>query len=201
MTNAQPYYRVILSEANAAQIGVFVAIWSQIELFLVDCTAKMLGISQAPAIILTDGTTAGPKFALFCKLAKLRIKDAETLAALAEFRKEIGFLLEKRNHMMHGTWGLWVSDDYKREVAGAWYPKGVKRELLIDELSDLIFRASKQTHNIVKIRQHLYGQSWDWKAENPPTFRFSKSEPNRPIGETERINIGALLRADDIAGI
>jgi hypothetical protein len=183
-----PYYRIPYTDVGAAYVGMFVATWCQIDFFLSDCIGKMLGTDMRAVMILSESMTTGPKLNLFSRLAKETITDPDILKAYKEFHAEISPLIDKRNIIVHGMWGFWKSEDYQETRAGAFWTKK-EPEIFVDDIPALTERVARQTHNILRIRQFLYGDKWAWAPERQAIFTFSKSPPDVPLGPSQQFSV------------
>jgi len=144
-----PAYRVALSADEAFMLGTFTAIWGQIDFFIGLCTAALLKTEFYAAEVLMQNMTTGPRLNLFMSLIRERVSDKAVSALAKEFNSGLSALIEKRNQLMHGMWGI-VSDAGKITSAGSYHAKHKTNYLMADELPKLINDASRQTHHIVR---------------------------------------------------
>ncbi|MGQ0742281.1 MAG: hypothetical protein ACT4OG_08320 [Alphaproteobacteria bacterium] len=183
-----PPYKVPLTVVEAARVGFFTAIWGQIDYFTGKCIAGLLKVEPVAAQTLMEGMTSGPRINLFLRLARKRFANEPKYLAMAkEFSGKTSALIEKRNHLMHGMWGYWVSQEKPHNTTPAvHYAKNPKNPLLVTELEGMIEAALEQAHSNVKISQHLFGFSWEFDPQNPPGF-FISDGPRPPNWPADRV--------------
>lgn len=166
-----PAYRIPLDANQASVLGYFTAIWGQIDYFVGISIAAMLKTDIFAAEILMQNVTAGPRLGLFYKLVRESNLDADTKRVAKEFYKDMSPLIEKRNHILHGIWGVVLRDGEKMS-AGVRHPKSLDNPILVTELIDLTDSACKQTHRIVTICTKLTRMTWTYDPENSPMIFF-----------------------------
>jgi hypothetical protein len=155
-------FRVPFDPNQASLIGLFTAIWSQIDSQIELCVAKLLDVPLSGAAILMEAMTTGPRVNLFGRLARERIADEAIKKVAKKFCADMSALIDKRNHIMHGMWGFHVDQQKKTTIPAASYSKYRGSPILITDMPKIIADVARQTHAIAAVYRHLY------KLEEPP---------------------------------
>jgi hypothetical protein len=181
-----PAYRIPLTPEQTMMLGTFMAVWGQIDHFLGLCISALLKVDPFAAETLMENMTTGPRLNLFHRLTKSSPLSPEARKIAKAFYTDLSSLIEKRNQLMHGIWGIEVRGA-KSFGASVYYAKTNAR-LLATELPDLVIKAAYQTHRIVTIATYLTTLTWSYDSDNPPLFMFGElSEQQResawrPVG-------------------
>jgi hypothetical protein len=104
----QPAYRNPLHDDHLHHLGRLTAAWSQIDFLVSDTIAVILRIDSKNLELLLGNATTGKRINLLQKLIP-EIRNQIIRSRAQAFCKNMGPLLEKRNHLTHGIWG-WEVD-------------------------------------------------------------------------------------------
>ncbi len=165
-------YTIPLTEAELADLGRFFALWGQMDLMICMVLSLITGCTLPAALAFVGGSTTGPKLTL---LQRQKLEDADTAAHLKQTCKRIAKLLDDRNHIAHGMWGI-HTDSEGQAKAGSYFPRsGVDAPLFADRLSDLCEAVAVVTRDLGKLMSLLnpaYRQ-----RDRPIRFWFSSHAP------------------------
>jgi hypothetical protein len=169
-----PAYQIPFSQEQSAKIGVFVAMWGQIDVNLALCTAKLLQAPINSVELLMETMTTGPRLNLFRRLAKEHITDEDIKETAAQFASGLDRLIQKRNHILHGMWGYWVDQEHRRTIPAANHSRyGV---LFIGDLPEILANVATHTQLIAKVFRYLYDSPEPIPGKGPAQF-FGDGEP------------------------
>jgi hypothetical protein len=173
-----PAFRIPLSPDQLTLLGVFCAIWSQIDYFAGLTIAGLLKTPIGAAETFMENMTTGPRINMLRRLSA-RIEDEEHKKLAKTFCTDMSPLIEDRNHLLHGMWGWHTAKDPKDMFAASHYAKRDGKPIAASKLLVLCNRASTQTHVIVKIQRHVY--NLDHLKPDPtgeqPSFFFGADGP------------------------
>ncbi len=172
-----PAYQIALNAEQLALLGVFCAIWSQIDYFSGLTIAGLLKTEIAAAEMFMENMTTGPRINFLRRLSS-KIGDDDLKTSVKSFCKDMGALIDDRNHLLHGMWGWQTAKEPKDMVAASFYPKRSDAPIAASELLVLCNRAAEQSHAIVKIQRAVYGIDLaPAPGEKPPGFYFGGDAP------------------------
>jgi hypothetical protein len=172
-----PAYEISLTPQQAAHLGLFTAIWSQIDSLMESCIGMMLKAPGEALATLMESYTSGPKLNLFWRMARGKIADDETKEIAKKFYSGVSPLIDKRNHIVHGVWGFRLDDEKKEKIPSCHYWKRKDDPIDADELLDLAKQAAKWSHEIYKVHCHFTGIRYN-PAELHRQMLFGKGNPN-----------------------
>jgi hypothetical protein len=145
-------YTIPLSEEELADLGRFSALWGQMDLMICMVLSLLTNCSLPATLTFVGGSTTGPKLNL---LQRQKVESKETAAHLKQTCARIGRLLEDRNHIAHGMWGM-HTDDKGVGRAGSFFPRrGVDDPLCADRLSELCEDVAIITRDLGKLMSLL----------------------------------------------
>jgi len=151
----KPAYTVTLNPDELAWFGLFNAVWSQIDFFTGMAIAGLLKTEFASATMFMDNMTTGPRINLMRRLIPRIEGDPHKILA-KQFCTDMGGLIEKRNHLLHGMWGWTKPDGATEFVSACHYDKKNENPIFASEIPALYERAAKQTHVIVQVQAHIF---------------------------------------------
>lgn len=150
------------------QLGMFAAIWGQIDFLLSLSIAALLKTDFNAAETLMGSMTTGPRLGLFNKLIREKIEDEDIRKVSKEFSETLGSIIDGRNYIMHGMWGEVISNN-KSIGAGVRHPKQ-RNITMASDMPAMILKASKATHLIAKLANKFTRLNWEYNPSNPPIF-------------------------------
>jgi hypothetical protein len=167
-----PEYKITLSDAELIELGRFSALWSQMDLLICLALSMLTDCDLKTTLAFVGASTTGPKLNL---LRRQEIDDDETTALIKSIGNKIGTVIEDRNHIVHGVWGMHTDEDGIAK-AGSYFPrKGVDKPLYADRLSGLCETVADITRDLGKLMSLLnrrYVQKTDpqelWFSSDPP---------------------------------
>jgi len=173
-----PAYQIPLNADQLTLLGVFCAIWSQIDYFAGLTIAKLLKTPIGSAEMFMENMTTGPRINFLRRLSS-KIEDENTKKAAKAFCKDMGALIDDRNHLLHGMWGWRTAKDPKDMFAASYYPKRGDEPIAAAKLLTLCNRAAEQSHAIVKIQRAVFGIDLEPSSdgEQLPNFYFGDDAP------------------------
>lgn len=101
----EPAFEIVLSEEQLEHLGRFTAIVSQIDSMMFQAISLAGKIQTQNLMALIEGTTGGQRLAMLRRLAQNMPQDAARSKA-DDVCSGLSGLNDKRNHILHGTWGL-----------------------------------------------------------------------------------------------
>src|SRR5437879_2438584 len=99
-----PQFLIPLSNAELQELGTFTAIWSQLDWILLTIFVHLTGTQPSVAFSIMENLTTGPRVGLLNKVCQH--EPTERKKRIKELLDSNGGLVEDRNHVLHGMWGL-----------------------------------------------------------------------------------------------
>lgn len=150
----EPAFELVLSDIQLENLGRFTAIWSQVDHMLFQAINLTVGIQGIGLLALIEGTTTGQRLAMLRRLIP-QMKTEEAKSKAEDACSALGRLLDKRNHIMHGVWGLnWDTATDKLHPACA-YEKAKESPLYATQLEDMCERAAKISWKMLDLLHSL----------------------------------------------
>jgi hypothetical protein len=141
-------YEIPLSDEELVDLGRFFALWGQMDLMICMVLSLLTNCTLPAPLTFLGGSTTGPKLNL---LQRQKVRNEGTAAHLKQTCSRIGKLLDDRNHIAHGMWGI-HTDDRGAERAGSYFPRrGVDDPLYTDRLSELCEDVASITRDLGKL--------------------------------------------------
>jgi hypothetical protein len=180
-----PQYQITLTADQATELGRLTVVWGQIDHFVFNSVSLLLTPDPNAAIAMLGDLTTGPLVNLLNK-SRHRIKDDNIKSMIKTFHDDMGSLIKKRNHIMHGMWGLFLpGKDAKKAKPACFYAKNPLNPIFAEDIHDLANKAAEQTHVISTVFHHIAEIS---PPEGTPKFYFGAHIPRMPKGSRlERI--------------
>lgn len=181
MTNpTAPAFEIVLSEEQLQNLGRFTAIWSQIDHMLFQVLAITSRIQPKSLLALIEGTTTGQRLNMLRRLIpEMQSKAAQEKAG--NVCTALGSLIDKRNHLLHGVWGLrW---DLKKDTLrpACHYDRNTESPIYAKQLDELCERAAKLSIRVMELLQILQPTFFSKPGPIPHRFIFADGPPpNRP---------------------
>jgi hypothetical protein len=103
MPNPPPGDIIPLNSAQLEELGLYCAVWSQLDYMVATIIARLEGVSLGVVIEETKRMTADP---LFKKLKRVATNSSNMAARriIEDICDEIIHAIKHRNHLMHGMW-------------------------------------------------------------------------------------------------
>ncbi|MCP5368762.1 MAG: hypothetical protein H6907_11130 [Hyphomicrobiales bacterium] len=176
-----PKFRISLTEKQTTELGRLAITWGQIDHFVLNSVTLLLAVDSAAGIAMLGDATTGPLVNLLRK-SRHRIENTVIKEFTKQFCDDMGPLISKRNHIMHGIWGFYLpGKNPKKAKPGCLFLKNPDNPLFPDEITDLANKAAEQTHKIAEIWHHLADIEY---PDGNPNFFFGPHKPNPPEGTT-----------------
>jgi hypothetical protein len=174
MSDIRPEYKITLSDDELIELGRFSALWSQMDMLICLVLSMLTGCDLKATLAFLGATTTGPKLNLL-RQQETETDDPEITNLIKSICKEIGRVVDDRNHIVHGIWGM-HTDDKGKSRAGSYFPrKGVDAPLYADQLTDLCERVADITRDLGKLLSQV---NKDFPQQNDPkVFWFSSHPP------------------------
>lgn len=174
-----PAYTITLTSEEALHLGRLCAIWGQIDHFLMLTTTTLIAVDLAAGMTIMEDLTTGGLLKLFRK-NRVRIPDDNVRETATKFCDDMGGLIERRNHVMHGLWGMYLpGKSVSKGKRACFYLKAPLRPLYSEEIPDIADAAARQSSAIHDIYRHVNGLP---EPESRPTYWWGQHEPRVPKG-------------------
>jgi hypothetical protein len=99
-----PELLIPLSNVEIQELGTFAAIWGQIDHIVLTMISHLIKTDLGAVLFMLDATTTGPRIAMLSRLCQQKASD--TNKAIKRLCDDNGGLIEDRNHIIHGLWGI-----------------------------------------------------------------------------------------------
>jgi hypothetical protein len=167
----EPIHKIPLTRSNMTALGRFAVIFGQIDHYLTHLLCHLLYLDIPAGYQAMETMTTGVKVNALRKSLP-RIEDDETRRRAKEFVENIGGLIERRNHMLHGIWGWHIRDDGTLKP-GCHFAKA-KGPLYPEKLEEYANGAAKLSYEIHAIYCAVVGTDTP-PPENPnPKYCFGE---------------------------
>ena len=173
-----PKFKIPLTAGQTLEVGRLSVIWGQIDHFVMSSISLLLTTDLAAAVTLMGDLTTG-RLVNKLKKSRHRITDREIRELTKKFCDDMGPLIEARNHITHGMWGLHIpGTDPSKAKPGCMF---VNRDnpVFPEKVTEVANKAAEQTHVISRIWHHLSGKPF---PDGNPKFYFGNKEPKPPKG-------------------
>ena len=124
-------FEIVLSEEQLEQLGTFTAIFSQIDMMMFQILSSISKTETHQLRALIDSTTTGQRLGMLRRLT-VTMPEGEIRKKAEDVCSGLDALNGKRNHILHGVWGLqWNSEnntlkpacDYERNKGNPIFAK------------------------------------------------------------------------------
>ena len=171
-----PAFPVPLSDEQLQELGLFCAVWSQIDMQITMLLTHLSGAPSVDVIAMTGAATTSPRITMLERIIKRLRKDEANadpkpsdaatahdavLEQILQACKKLHGLAEDRNHLMHGFWSSF-HPPRSGETVGSYYDKRRDDPIMVSKLPGLTDKAaliSSQLdhawHRLEQIRQGL----------------------------------------------
>jgi hypothetical protein len=172
-----PEWIIPLSNSELVELGTFTAIWSQIDWILKEIIGHLGRIEPFALVLLSENMTTGPRVNLITRLCQ--DESDEIMQALKKLCDDNGGLIDSRNHVVHGLWGVhWEHEVDGPPTPACLYQKGKRDPIAAEKLVELSNRAAKFCRSLGRLLEQLT------KTVNtrprPHIFLYGKSPPQKP---------------------
>jgi hypothetical protein len=168
-----PEFEITLSAEHLDDLARLIVTWSQIE-FLITNIVALLAKSDVPKTAMQlEAMTIGARIDHLRSLIA-RISDERTRQNATGICDELGALLPRRNHALHGLWGDFIDYDGKKAVAACFYGPANKRPIFATELSEMGREAAGLSRRLGAL---LGALAPAFTASSPRRFFFSDRPP------------------------
>jgi hypothetical protein len=171
MEQPQPEFEVSLSFEQLGELGLFNAIWSQIDTLVTIMMAKLAKTELGKVIVMTGAATTAPRIAMLRQLA-----EAAGETDLAKTCRGMGKLIGLRNHLSHGVWGIYWAADGSLTPACHYHGSPEKPIHAID-LPAFIADVAMASQELGKAMCRLLPELAI--GERPRKFYFGPGDPNQ----------------------
>lgn len=173
-----PEFEITLSAEHLDDLARLIVTWSQIE-FLITSIVASLAKSEVPkTAIQLEAMTIGARIDHLRGLIA-RITDERTRQDATGICGELGALLPRRNHALHGLWGDFIDYEGKKAVAACFYGPANKRPIFATELSEMGREAAGLSRRLGAL---LGALAPAFTAGSPRRFFFSdRLPPDGPL--------------------
>jgi hypothetical protein len=174
MSDILPEYEITLSDDELIELGRFCALWSQMDMLICLALSLLTDCDLKATLAFLGATTTGPKLNLL-RQQETQTNDPDIANMISAICREIARLVDDRNHIVHGIWGM-HTDDKGKARAGSFFPrKGVDAPLYADRLKDLCERVADVTRDLGKLLSKLNKNFL--QQDDPKVFWFSSRPP------------------------
>jgi hypothetical protein len=181
-----PVYAVHLDEQELSILGRFLVSWGQLDFLVKNLICEIIKTDLFYGEFVFKNITSGALFTLFQDLGKT-IDDKDFKLMAKKFSASALQILDKRNHIVHGVWGLEVAPESSSLLKAAYHKKNEQKPIYIGEISDICNKISLLTHDCMRLRHRLaeighapsfpyLDSSYD-PSKPQPTFMFGKGPP------------------------
>ena len=173
-----------LSNSELTELGVFVAIWGQIDFLLYQILTLLISSNSkfggAYIRIMSESLTTGPRVNLVRRFCELDRSD-KTKKKICNLLKKHAGLIKDRNNIIHGVWGIaWGASDSDVHAASA-YQADEKPPLKAEKIEVLANRAAEFANELFFLHQELVDIKWQGSIPHRLFFGQGPRDPaDRP---------------------
>jgi hypothetical protein len=169
-----PLLIIPLSNTELLELGTFTAIWGQLDFLLLITHASLAKTTPDAALVTIENLTTGQRVGLVSKLCRLG-KENAIKKAIRKTLDENGGLIDERNHVIHGLWGIeWIRDPPKTTAVCS---KGDKKPIPASKLAELSNRAAALCNKLGDLAGQLDPQHKTWVGNPPSRLFFGSGDP------------------------
>lgn len=156
----------ILSAEQLAEIGSIALESTECEVVVEELLWALAGLDRERGILFTQNMQMKSRIEMLSALGKARLPNDQSLSEFNELIQELNNLNQKRNHVIHGSWGAWTT---LRELArrpGSEFtvtPKAIKRrpnkapmELSAEQLRGLPEQIAHATARLMQFAERMW---------------------------------------------
>ena len=170
-----PQFAVPLSQDELQELGTFVVIWSQIDFLAAHLIAHLTNTNLPACILFLETSTTSPRMRILQKSAE-RPPASAAKKDIIKLCKDNGGLIESRNHLLHGFWGVNWDHKSNKVEASALYQKGITRPIAASKIKELSNRAANLSNGLGKAWRTLSDPDNVYLSP-PMTFLFGDGDP------------------------
>jgi hypothetical protein len=112
----RPEFLIPLSKDELQELGTFATLWSQVDWLMIMLVTFITKTDFAHVELMMENMTTGPRVNLLKKLCAN--SPDETDKAIVKLLSDNSGLIEDRNHIIHGLWGIeWGEPDWNPKAA------------------------------------------------------------------------------------
>jgi hypothetical protein len=169
-----PEFEITLTAAQLSDLARFAATWSQIEFLMTSITA--LVAKRDPAAIASELESLG----IDARADRLRslvpqLPDDAARTKASDVCDRLGEIIPRRNHVMHGVWGLFIDRKENKALPACFYGRSRQRPVFASELPDITREAADTSRRLGALLGLLTPA---FRAGSPPRrFFFSDGPP------------------------
>jgi hypothetical protein len=168
-----PEFEITLSAGHLDDLARVIVTWSQIE-FLITNIVALLAKSDVPKTTMqleamTIETRVDHLRSLIPRIANDRAR--QDAAGICD---ELGALVPRRNHALHGLWGDFIDYEGKKAVAACFYGPSNERPIFATGLSEMGREAASLSRRLGAL---LAALAPAFTASSPRRFFFSDRPP------------------------
>jgi hypothetical protein len=157
MTNpSQPIsaYEIVLSEEQLEDLGRFTALFSQIDAMLFQIIAGASKTNTKSLMALIEGTTSGQRLSMLRRLAN-DMEDEGIQRKAKSVCAAFGGLTDKRNHLLHGIWGLQWNFEKNTLKPACTYERNRENPIYAKQLPELCKRAAELSLKVAELLSNI----------------------------------------------
>jgi hypothetical protein len=167
-----PEFLIPLSNSELQELGTFTAIWSQIDWIIMMMVSSLAKTDIKPVLLMIETMTTGPRVNLLKKLCQDDPND--TKAAIKKLCENNSGLIEERNHIIHGVWGIEWNYSTNATKAACYFPKKKRKHIYAEKLIELSQRAADFSRCLGELLEQI---SPYVSGEKPRPFFFGDGPP------------------------
>jgi hypothetical protein len=137
----EPAFEIVLDDVELENLGLFIATISQIDHIIYRLIGAVSGTRELKLLALIEGSQLGQRIAILRRLAG-QIPDKETSSKIKELCSTAGSLAEKRNHILHGVWGLQYDPERHSLHPACAYERNRSNPIFSTQLPELCERSA-----------------------------------------------------------
>jgi hypothetical protein len=156
----------IMSAEQLAEIGSIALESTQCEVIVEEVLWALAGLDHERGIHFTQNMQMKSRLELLTTLGRSRLSDEPSLNEFNALVEELKDLNTKRNHVIHGSWGAWITLQELIKQSGpnlSITPKAMKRrpnkppvELSADQLKGLPEQIAQATKRLIQFAEKTW---------------------------------------------
>lgn len=177
-------FEIVLSDEQLEDLGRFTALFSQIDSMMFQIISLATKTRTQDLMALIEGTTSGQRLAMLRRLAE-NMEDKQARAKAEGVCSGLAALNDKRNHILHGVWGLLWNTEKDTLKAACVYERNRQNPLHAQQLPELCERAAKLSLKVMELLRTLNPAYFKPPPAQPPhrLLLAAGPPPNRPPPE------------------
>jgi hypothetical protein len=191
----EPEYLIPLSTEQLTELGRLMAAWSQIDFLIILAIAAVTKTEVGWMLTFCENMMSGARVNLLRRiLPNMPSDEARTFAE--SLCSRLGKLIGRRNHLIHGIWGIHVDREKKTRHPACHDGHNPAAPIYAAELPDLRKRAIAETRQLGLLLKMIAPQHFG-RSLPPVPFLFGSGPPPDLLAEPLQLSGLDLPKRDD----